>query len=400
MEKNEIIKLPLHEILKNNGWWIKKNKSTATSKTLTNDYDDLVVVSKLKNDDYVYFKPNSSDRGNIFNFAKNRGLRVEDLTGININKNLDYDFKKFSTNDDIKAKSENPKEIKYYILKNFKEQSNLPLQNYFTIKRKINPATLENYNIKTDNQENVNIPTYIIKDDKLTQAGYMSYLKEPILSDKNGEVYKKPLKQLCKGLKGLEMLQKGNQNEIKNIIIAESSIDSLSALEIKGYNQNQTLLCSTNGSVTQNHKEVFEYLAKKYQNINIYCAFDNDSAGLNFYEKTKEYFKNAELIKPIFKDFNDDLIISKTLNIDPKELDKKIVLKEIMNIDKEAQEYIKKHSFLTPFSKEERLKELRKKWLIYNTIKPKIENSIDLKDIEKSFNEIINISKKQNCHTR
>ena len=70
MEKNEIIKLPLHEILKNNGWWIKKNKSTATSKTLTNDYDDLVVVSKLKNDDYVYFKPNSSDRGNIFNFAK------------------------------------------------------------------------------------------------------------------------------------------------------------------------------------------------------------------------------------------------------------------------------------------------------------------------------------------
>ena len=63
MEKNEIIKLPLHEILKNNGWWIKKNKSTATSKTLTNDYDDLVVVSKLKNDDYVYFKPNSSDRG-------------------------------------------------------------------------------------------------------------------------------------------------------------------------------------------------------------------------------------------------------------------------------------------------------------------------------------------------
>ena len=94
MEKNEIIKLPLHEILKNNGWWIKKDKSTATSKTLTNDYDDLVVVSKLKNDDYVYFKPNSSDRGNIFNFAKNRGLKVEDLTGININKNLDYDFKK------------------------------------------------------------------------------------------------------------------------------------------------------------------------------------------------------------------------------------------------------------------------------------------------------------------
>ena len=71
-----------------------------------------------------------------------------------------------------------------------------------------------------------------------------------------------------------------------------------------------------------------------------------------------------------------------------------------MNIDKEAQEYIKKHSFLTPFGKEERLKELRKKWLIYNTIKPKIENSIDLKDIEKSFNEIISISKKQNCHTR
>ena len=59
MEKNEIIKLPLHEILKNNGWWIKKDKSTATSKTLTNDYDDLVVVSKLKNDDYVYLSFNS-----------------------------------------------------------------------------------------------------------------------------------------------------------------------------------------------------------------------------------------------------------------------------------------------------------------------------------------------------
>lgn len=406
MEKSNLIKLPLHQILLENGWHLKKEKCTATSKTLTNEYNDLVVVNKLANNDYVYFKPNSDDKGNIFNFAKNRGLKVEDLTGIKINANEEY-FKRFTTKDDIKIKNENSKEIKYHIIKKFKQLPTLPFENYFSDKRKINPNILTAYkDIKTDNFQNVNIPTYIMKHNEiankeiLTLAGYVSYLKEPILSDKNGEAYKKPLKQLCQGSKGLEMLTNGNQNNTKNIIIAESSIDSISALEIKGFNQNETLLCATNGSITQSHKEIFSYLAQKLPNANVYCAFDNDKAGIEFFNKTKEYFEKAELIKPIFKDFNDDLIVAKTLNISPKELSKKAVLDKIINIDKKAQDYIKKHNFLTPFGKEESLKELRQSWKDYNAIKPKIESSISLNDIEKSFEEIIKISKNQQSHSK
>ena len=102
----------------------------------------------------------------------------------------------------------------------------------------------------------------------------------------------------------------------------------------------------------------------------------------------------------MLKDFNDDLIVSKTLRIKPNELDKKAILDKITDIDKKANYFINKHSILTPFGKEQSLKELREGYKLYTSIKPKISNSINLNDIEKSFNEIINITNKQNSQTR
>lgn len=398
MKENNPIKLPLHEILLNNGWWLKKEKCTITSKTLTNENNDLVVVNKLPNNDYVYFKPNSDDRGNIYNFAKNRSIKVEDLIKADISQSYSYN--------DIQAKSEN-KIINQQEIKKFQSLPRLPVNNYFVEKRKINPSILNNFTqIKTDNYENVNIPTYIIKHNEMANkeilalAGYVSYLKEPIKISPNGEVYDKPLKQLCRGVKGLEILNQADKADIKNIIIAESSIDSLSALEIKGFNPQQTLLCATNGSITKSHKEVFDYLAKEFKEAKVYCAFDNDKAGIDFYNKAKEHFEGALLLKPVLKDFNDDLIVAKTLKIKPNELDKKAILDKITDIDKKAHYFINKHSILTPFGKEQSLKELREGYKLYTSIKPKISNSINLNDIEKSFNEIINITNKQNSQTR
>lgn len=82
-----IIKYPLDEILKRIGYFEKREKSSRNYKTLTNDQDDTVVISCQANGHYLYFNPNDDkDRGNIYNFAKNRGLMVQDLIGKNANE--------------------------------------------------------------------------------------------------------------------------------------------------------------------------------------------------------------------------------------------------------------------------------------------------------------------------
>ncbi|CUU72450.1 Uncharacterised protein [Campylobacter hyointestinalis subsp. hyointestinalis] len=78
--KINLLELPLDEILKNNGYYEKRNKSSRNYKTLTNNQDDTIVISRQANGHYLYFNPsNDGDRGNIYNFAKNRGVGIKDL---------------------------------------------------------------------------------------------------------------------------------------------------------------------------------------------------------------------------------------------------------------------------------------------------------------------------------
>lgn len=105
----EIIKLPLHEILINNGYSIKKDKTSRNYIALTNKNGDSVLITQKSNGDYLYFNPNDEkDRGNIFNFAKNRGVAYEVLLNAE-KKEISYSFNP-STQKDENAKEEVLKE--------------------------------------------------------------------------------------------------------------------------------------------------------------------------------------------------------------------------------------------------------------------------------------------------
>lgn len=388
----DLTKLPLHEILLNNGYFYKKDKNSQNWKALENANGDYVIVTKNSKGDYLYINPkDDNDKGNIINFSKNRGISYKDL----INGEINYE----NIKDDIKITATSDKTA----INKYKALQAPQSINYFTQERNIDKNLLSNFQgIKSDKYQNIAIPTYAIKNfnnkEFLSLNGFVNYLKTPITKDKDGQTYEKPLKQLCYGSKGLEMLKPNSVNsikEIKDIIICESSIDSLSLAQIHNFKANNTLICATNGQFTQSHKETLEFLKKEATNANFTLGFDNDEAGKQYKEKALEILPNAKHIKPILKDFNDDLIIANKLQIQPNKLTQKAILDKITNIDKQAQEYIKKHKFYTPFAKEEKIKELRQSYKLFNEIKPKIKDYINLKNIENSFSEIIQIQQKQ-----
>lgn len=137
---------------------------------------------------------------------------------------------------------------------------------------------------------------------------------------------------------------------MQTLIIAESSIDSLSFIELKKIEPKNMLLCATNGQITQEHKKVFEYLAKNTQGAEVYLCFDNDTKGKEFANIAKEFFKEAKVQIPNFKDFNDDLKIVKTLKLDFSYTKEKVhhILKEW---EKQSEFLNKSWDILTPEAK-------------------------------------------------
>lgn len=369
---NKELSLPFDEILLKNGYEIKREKSSKNSITMTNSNNDTIVISRLSNGHYLYFNPNdSNDRGNIYTFCKNRGTRLKELLSDKIElKELKHNL---SENKDINDNK---------VLDDFKALNPLKDENFLTDKRLINKELLNNFSasIKQDSFHNTCIPTYTIRKIKdvniLTQSGYMSYLKSPIKKDKDGLELKKPLKQICYGKKGLELLKSKNSkmSDIKDIIISESIIDSLSLLELKDFNPNETLLASTNGIFTNSHKESLLYLKDKLENVNFILGFDSDEKGLKFSNEIKELIKdNITTFKPSLKDFNDDLIVSKFLRLNKtftiEELEKSLNKNFLSKLDE--------------FKKLSRHSEIKTTLKILKLIEPKIQNYISNDSLKK-----------------
>lgn len=363
---NKELSLPFDEILLNNGYEIKREKSSKNSITMTNSNKDTIVVSRTYNGHYLYFNPNdSTDRGNIYSFCKNRGIKLKDLLSNKINiKELKHNL---SESKDIN----NDK-----ILDDFKALNSLKNENFLVSKRLIDKEILSSFlhSMKQDNFHNVCIPTYTIKKIRdantkiLIQSGYMTYLKSPLKKDKEGIELKKPLKQICYGKKGLELLKSKDSKkaDIKNIIISESAIDSLSLLELKNLNPNETLLCSTNGTFTASHKEGLLYLKDEIKNVTFLLSFDSDEKGLRFSKEIKELLKeNVEVLKPSLKDFNDDLIVSKFLR-----LNKSFSINEL---EKSLNSFIQ---MIREYANNNKSKELKASLKILENIKDKSKNYI------------------------
>lgn len=363
--KQNLIELPLDEILIKNGYYEKRNKSSRNYKTLTNDQDDTIIISRQSNGHYLYFNPNDdSDRGNIYNFTKNRGIRANDLLS---SENIDINKLKSSV-ESITTISQSSRKA----IENYKNLEQIAENSFLTTARKISPEILKEFNdLKQDNKYgNAVVPSYICKNysykdseiQLLIQAGSISYLSKPLTQDTQGKLYDKPIKQLCNGSKGLEILKANdsqkNLKDFKNIVICESMIDTLSYCELKGLNLKETLLCSTNGQITSSQKEVFKFLNEKAVNANIILGFDNDKKGKEFDVIAKEIIPRATTDKAILKDFSDDLVIGKTLGLKANEISKESLTKPLNDFSKKVEYLSKKYEFLEPQAKHERVKEL------------------------------------------
>ncbi|KGI55304.1 toprim domain-containing protein [Campylobacter sp. MIT 97-5078] len=364
--------LPFDEILSNNGYIIKREKSSKNSITMTNANNDTIIITRFSNGHYLYFNPNElNDRGNIYSFCKNRGIKLKEL--------LAHQTKEVNLKHTLEIKSSQDNKIKE-LLECFNQSKALGEDNIFANKRMIDKNLLQEFNLKQDDLHNVLVPSFSlknIKDEKLIlQSGFVKYLSSPITKDKQGNEYKKPIKQLCYGLKGLELLkaEKLRMSDIKEIIIAESIIDALSFVELKHLHINECLLCSTNGQITGSCKELIQHLNENCKNASFNLVFDNDEKGKSFTQTLKELLGEKALVsEPVLKDFNDDLFVSKFLL-----LNRTFTLKELeTSLDEKL---FQKIITLKTANKD---KELKLPLKILKLIKPKIQNFLNKESLEK-----------------
>ena len=181
--KENLVELALDEILKNNGYFEKRDKSSRNYKTLTNDYGDTIVISRQSNGHYLYFNPNdSTDRGNIYSFAKNRGVEVKDL----IDEDKIKDIKELQNNTIPKATT---KKIDNEIIEKFKKLDKTDKNSFLISRRKLSGELLAQFSsLKQDSKyQNAVVPTYTLTSvqtdagtkEFLKQSGTISYLSKP-----------------------------------------------------------------------------------------------------------------------------------------------------------------------------------------------------------------------------
>lgn len=348
MNSKDLVKIPLHEVLLYNEWHIDRAKTSSTNPVVFNEKTNEKLVISKKGENYLYFNvKNDEDRGNIYSFARSRGLNLNDLiknydTSIEI---PDMQFLKNNIGNNITEKSEY--QVKK-IIQDYNEFDKCDLLNNALLNRRgFSKEILQSYqgSIKQDDFGNITIPQYRLQNiesmqkkqvNMLKMCGYTTRLNFPITKNKDGSLREKPLKNINRGNKGLEIIgtnavlesvKQNNKEHIQNIIISENILDSMSLLQIRGFNPNTTLLVSTSGQFSANEEsnilKTLDFMVEKMPNARINLAFDNDEQGRKYNETLKNHImqtrqsfhKMPSEFKPFSKDFNDDLLIIKITNI-------------------------------------------------------------------------------------
>lgn len=312
----------MQDILLANGYEIDRQKSTQRNPVLKNDYGHKVVISLMPSGDYVYFNPNdNADKGNIYNLVKNMNLDLNKMLESYLQMPVNKKF-----NIKAKSESENLKEVidKFKVLPNYDYKENSYLQN-----RHIDSNIIINYakHIKVDDYNNVYFPQYQLVEDRnnIFICGFCMKFSTPIYKDKNGKDYDKPLKSISKGKKGFEILMPKDISKVKSVVLAESSIDTLSFAEIA--NKDDAILIATSGNISvENNMKTIRFIHNKLNIQKYHLAFDNDEIGNklknDFAKALKEEFNEfgkesiVEIHSPYTKDFNDDLKVFKLLKMD------------------------------------------------------------------------------------
>lgn len=320
MRPYDYVLLPLHEILSTLNYEKKLEKSSTRHITMNHSNGDVLVITRKPNGHYLYFNPfNERDKGNIHHFCKLRSIDVKKLIA---GKHIDLNHHA------IEPTELQDKEIKASIkFKDFRSinlsSKNPAYRGLYLRNRGIKEEIFSHLTIKIDTYKNICFPTYTyekkLNAKDLVQCGYSAKLNQPLPKDKEGKNYKKPLSTLAFGKKGIEILKDKRTKslkDIKYIIITESSIDSMSLLQILELDTKISLLCATSGTFSKSAKEALLFLLQNCSNsIYIFLGFDNDKQGKVFTKQLEELLQpfsfTYEIKIPQHKDFNEDLQTSK-----------------------------------------------------------------------------------------
>ncbi|PAF49633.1 hypothetical protein BKH41_01840 [Helicobacter sp. 12S02232-10] len=383
--------LPLHKILLCNGFKLNKDSSSVNNPVVFNDNDKLVICKKEGH--YLYFNTDgSNDRGNIINFCKHRGVNVSDLIKNYENGNVDLESHQIPQYFNSELNSAQT-------IKKFNEMSAYNRNNNeFFANRGLYDALINEYDtqIKLDGFGDVCFPHFklshipnINKNNSLqegelqtiqpktmlTMCGYTKRLKFPLTKNTNGSIKEKPLKQIHYGAKGLEILKPNgllnptDSKQIKQIVITESIIDSLSFLQLfSNFNPKETMLIGTCGDFNFEIglKPSLEAIMKILNpDIRIVLGFDNDTKGRKFSEEFERFIlektKKAPMVyKPFCKDLNDDLKLSQLTGLKKLNNDSlnDFLEKQLLTY-KKSSDTLKRKNILETFRKIDKYKPLK-----------------------------------------
>lgn len=279
------------------GYEIDKKKSSRKSIVLKGQ--DTIVVSRNSNGHYVYFNPNDSrDNGTIIDF-------IQKKTGENLGQ-VRKILRQFLGGSMQQLEISNQNDVKNYYrtIEQFESKWKNIKQNKKDVR----------YEIFKDNIRGIELDT-------LHQVPHLAYYEGKFyfpIFNKNGvsglyytntnmkEKYFS--KDSIKGIWADKPLHKS----IDKIIVTESPIDSLSAVEL-GYNDENTLHIATLGRMGREAKETLSKIFKYLPNAKVLIATDRDEAGEEIAQEIANLAKDNEIYRLNFegKDLNETLQMKK-----------------------------------------------------------------------------------------
>ncbi|WRB64946.1 toprim domain-containing protein [Helicobacter pylori] len=254
--KNAIY-LPLDSLLERNGYRLNAQKSTKIWKVYGNSNEKLLVRQNA-NFQWFYFNcDNKADSGNIINFCKNRNLDLMGFAqGLIINDDtIKENASKLTSKEADKFKEQQK------IIDKFNQFELYDLTNSKMLeKRKLNGNLflVYNHSLKRDKHNNMCVSNFLYSKNSHSNEiiSYTRRLENPMTS-LNNQVLNRPINALNKGEKGIEMLAPKDLKLIKNIVLSESIIDSMSYLQLRKLNAYESILLSCNGQFNANKLDAF-----------------------------------------------------------------------------------------------------------------------------------------------
>jgi phage pi2 protein 07/5S rRNA maturation endonuclease (ribonuclease M5) len=289
----------LTEYLAWKGFKVDKNKSTRAS-ILMRKGSERIIVARAEDNHWIYFSVHDEqDSGSIIDFiqrrdGKNLGqVRASLRPWFGFQKRPKVDPSNYIyTKNVAKSFSDQAKvTAKYELLRELKKENDNAVE--YLSSRKIGFDLLFHPKIKGS-----------IKADFYSNCCFLHYYRKDVVG---WEMKSKEMNGYTKY--GQKSVWYSNPLKTESqLVLFESAIDALSWQEIFPDKIEVSWLWSTGGGWSKNTKNMIEVALKKYQHLEVICAFDNDSAGDDFYRKICEMMeKEVFRYKPNLKDWNDDL---------------------------------------------------------------------------------------------